>query len=194
MRTYTIRAQRARELDVWFATHGDHAVGPATQWALNAKNGDAMTIRGPGAPKPLPQGFDSYLVAGDMSALPAICANLEAAPRDAKGVAVLEVQNASDRIVIDAPPGFDIEWIVNPYPGKFPHLLANALRKHVPSNGAIYGWAASEFSAMRQLRALLRDQLGLGPRELYISSYWKLGSNETEHKAVKREDSQLQPV
>ncbi|MEL7447517.1 MAG: siderophore-interacting protein, partial [Pseudomonadota bacterium] len=105
LRTYTIRAQRDRELDVMFALHGGNAAGPATGWALDAKLGDPITIRGPGAPKPLPEGFDLYLMAGDMAALPAISANLERMHRDVKGVAVLEIQHAEDAIAIDAPFG-----------------------------------------------------------------------------------------
>lgn len=59
LRTFTIRDQRAGELDVDFTLHGDHAAGPATGWAIEAKVGDPITIRGPGAAKPLPAGFDT---------------------------------------------------------------------------------------------------------------------------------------
>ncbi|MEM7664760.1 MAG: siderophore-interacting protein [Pseudomonadota bacterium] len=194
MRTYTIRAQRERELDIHFALHGGNAAGPATGWALDAKPGDPMTIRGPGGAKPFPEGHDFYLVAGDMAALPAISANLEAMHRTARGVAVLEVQDDGDRIAIDAPKGMDLRWIVNDRPGENPDLLVDTVRKVERSEGSLYGWAACEFSAMRKLRAFLRDELGLGPRELYISSYWKHGLNEPEHKLVKRDDAEAQPA
>lgn len=194
MRTYTIRRQREHELDVLFALHGGNAAGPATTWALEAKPGDPMTIRGPGAPKPLPAGFDFYLIAGDMAALPAISANLERMDRAAKGVAVLEIQNADDAATIDAPEGIELRYIVNSMPGTKSDLLANVLRNIERPVGTLAAWAASEFSSMRTLRALLRDELGLTPRELYISSYWKHGLSETEHKVVKREDAETQGV
>ncbi|MEM9311816.1 MAG: siderophore-interacting protein [Pseudomonadota bacterium] len=192
MRTYTIRRQRARALDVLFALHGGHAAGPATSWALEAELGDPMTIRGPGPAKPSPGACDFYLIAGDMSALPAISANLERMDRSAKGVAVLEIQHEEDAIAIAAPEGVALRWIVNPEPGLHPDLLVDALRKIERPHGTLAGWAACEFEAMKKLRAYLRDEIGVAPANLYTSSYWKLGLNETEHKVVKREDAEVQ--
>jgi NADPH-dependent ferric siderophore reductase len=195
IRTYTIRAQRADAIDVQFALHGNQSSGPATSWALDAQIGDTIVIGGPGPAKPLPHNFDFYLVAGDMTALPAISANLENLSRDAKGVAVIEIQSESDAVAIAAPDGMELRWLVNPSPGGRPELLANELRSAAAQAwGRIAGWAASEFLAMRELRQLLRDDLGLGPQELYISSYWKLGLDESEHKMVKREDALAQPA
>ncbi|MEM1194638.1 MAG: siderophore-interacting protein [Pseudomonadota bacterium] len=194
MRTYTIRRQREREMDVLFALHGEHGAGPATSWALRAKVGDAMTIRGPGPAKPSPETCDFYFIAGDMSALPAISANLERMDRAAKGVAVLEIQHEEDAIPIDAPQGLALQWIINPEPGLHPNLLVEALRRVDRPEGVIAGWAACEFEAMTKLRAFLREEIGVQPRNLYTSSYWKLGLNETEHKLVKRQDAEAQPA
>ncbi|MEO1222301.1 MAG: siderophore-interacting protein [Pseudomonadota bacterium] len=194
MRTYTICRQRETEIDVLFALHGGHAAGPATSWALNAEIGDPMTIRGPGPAKPSPETCGFYLIAGDMSALPAITANLEAMPRDARGVAVLEVQHEKDVTSIDAPHGLELRWMINPEPGLHPTLLVDALRQVELPDCEIAGWAACEFEGMKRLRAFLRDELGVLPRNLYTSSYWKLGLTETEHKVVKREDAEKQEV
>ncbi|MEM1053526.1 MAG: siderophore-interacting protein [Pseudomonadota bacterium] len=194
MRTYTIRRQRETEIDVLFALHGDHAAGPATSWALGANIGDPMTIRGPGPAKPSPETCGFYLIAGDMSALPAISANLEAMDRDAKGVAVLEIQHEEDAVRIDAPKGLELRWIVNREPGHHPELLVNALREVELPQVEVAGWAACEFEGMKKLRAFLREELGIAPRNLYTSSYWKLGLNETEHKVVKRKDAMTQDV
>lgn len=190
MRTYTIRRQRETEIDVLFALHGGHAAGPATSWALEAQVGAPMTIRGPGPAKPSPETCGFYLIAGDMAALPAITANLEAMPRDAVGVAVLEIQHEDDAAPIDAPEGVELRWVVNPEPGMHPNLLVDALRKiHLP-DCEIAGWAACEFEAMKRVREYFRDQLKIEPRNLYTSSYWKLGLTETQHKVVKREDAE----
>lgn len=192
MRTYTIRAQRDDEIDVQFALHGEYAAGPATQWALDTQLDDAILVGGPGPTKPFLTDHDFHLIAGDMSALPAISANLEALPRDAKGVAVLEIQDENDVVAIDAPDGIDIQWLINPRPGTRPELLAGALRAVKVSEGRIAGWAACEFSSMRELRSYLRGELQLGPCSLYISSYWKLGINEGDHKKIKRQDASAQ--
>jgi len=194
MRTYTIRRQRETEIDVLFALHGDHASGPATSWALSAQIGDPVTIRGPGPAKPPPENCDFHLIAGDMSALPAIAANLEAMAPGARGVTVLEVQDEGDKVTIDAPEGMELRWILNAEPGLHPSLLLETLREVQLPSGEISGWVACEFESMKRVRSHFREELGLDPRNLYISSYWKLGLNETQHKVVKREDAEAQDV
>ncbi|MEP1423132.1 MAG: siderophore-interacting protein [Erythrobacter sp.] len=194
MRTYTIRRQRETEIDVLFALHGGHAAGPATSWALNANVGDPMTIRGPGPAKPSPNTCGFYLIAGDMAALPAITANLEAMPRGAKGVAVLEIQHEKDASQIDVPEGIELRWVVNPEPGLEPSLLVDTLRQIDLPDCEIAGWAACEFKGMKLVREYFRTELGIENRNLYASSYWKLGLTETQHKVVKREDAEAQDV
>ncbi|MCD1622056.1 siderophore-interacting protein [Citromicrobium bathyomarinum] len=194
VRTYTIRDQREDELDIDFALHGDDAAGPATKWSLSAEPGETIKVGGPGAAKPLPEAHDFYLIAGDMTALPAISVNLVALSNDARGVAVIEIQNDADQVELDKPEGIEVRWLVNREPGSQPALLSDELRRIALPQGKLAGWAACEFSAMRNLRALLRDELGLRGDSLYISSYWKAGLIEDEHKRVKREDAETQTV
>ncbi len=195
VRTYTIRNQRCGvngvEIDVDFALHTaqDGSAGPATEWAMAAKAGEVILVGGPGAAKPLPSGAARYVVAGDMTALPAIGANLERLDREARGVVFLEIQHEDDRQDIDHPAGVEIRWLVNPQPGTQPNLLEQNVRSLDWEDGT-YAWAACEFSSMRALRSYLLDEQGLGRDALYISSYWKSGLNEDSHKLVKREDAE----
>ena len=128
-----------------------------------------------------------------MTALPAIGVNLAALARDAVGIAAIEIQNEADKVSLDKPDGVEIRWLVNPEPGTRPDLLVSALRDigEVPE-GRIAGWAACEFSSMRELRSFFRNELGLSGPSLYISSYWKHGLVEDDHKLVKREDAESQ--
>jgi NADPH-dependent ferric siderophore reductase len=151
-------------------------------------------VGGPGLPKPLPQGRDFYLVAGDMTALPAIGVNLEALPADARGFAAIEIQDERDRQDIAAPEGVEIAWLVNPEPGQRPALLVDALRNAARTEGSLAAWAACEFSAMKRLREYLRSELSLAPADLYLSSYWKHGMIEDEHKLAKQQDAAAQPA
>lgn len=194
VRTYTIRAQRPGEIDVDFALHeaADGSAGPATRWALHAATGDRIKVGGPGAAKPLPDSFGFYLVAGDMTAIPAIAVNLAALPAEAKGLVVIEIPHEDDRQPLDAPEGVTIRWLVNPVPGTRPDLLVNEVRAAEWPQEQTYGWVACEFSAMRALRGYLREECGLGPDRLYISSYWKSGLDEDTHKGVKRADAEEQ--
>lgn len=195
VRTYTIRHQRADALDIDFALHAETATGhagPATDWALTVEPGAGIEAGGPGPAKPLPEGHDFYLLAGDMTALPAISVNLALLPADARGLAVIEVMDAADQQDLPKPAGVDIRWLVVPQPGSQPQALVKALRDAGWPDGDVYAWCASEFSAMQQLRAYLRDERGLGPDRLYISSYWKSGLTEEAHKLAKREDAEAQ--
>ncbi len=193
VRTYTIRHQAEDAIAIDFALHGGEAAGPATRWALSATPGDTIEVGGPGLPKPLPQGRDFYLVAGDMTALPAIGVNLEALPADARGFAAIEIQDERDRQDIAAPEGVEIAWLVNPEPGQRPALLVDALRNAARPEGSLAAWAACEFSAMKRLREYLRGELALAPADLYLSSYWKHGMIEDEHKLAKQQDAAAQP-
>ncbi len=192
VRTYTIRAQREGSIDVDFAMHDDSAghAGPATQWARDVSIGAQIAVGGPGAAKPLPPRRAFYAVAGDMTALPAITVNLAHLPVDARGYVALEVQSREDIQPLDCPPGITVDWLVNPDPGTQPDLLADAMRAAIVDEPDLYGWVACEFGGMQKLRDLLRGERSLGSDALYISSYWKLGLIEDEHKRVKREDAE----
>jgi NADPH-dependent ferric siderophore reductase len=190
VRTYTISAQADDRLEVDFALHADvdgHA-GPATEWAVGTVAGEVLEVGGPGMAKPLPPGHDFYLIAGDMTSLPAISVNLTALPADARGLAAIEISDVADRQDLPCPPGMEIVWLVK-QPGSDPDLLARTLRARPWPDGSVYAWAACEFAAMRALRAWLRDDRGLGRDRLYISSYWQAGSTEDRHREVKQADA-----
>ena len=193
VRTYTIRNQRADALDIEFALHGAGGEGgPAVRWSLAAQPGDKIGAGGPGPAKPLPPGRERYILAGDMTALPAIAVNLAALPDDAIGHAVLEIQEEADKQVLKHPRGVQLRWVINPHPGEHPELLANAVKSIPWPEGDVYAWAACEFDAMKLLRAYFRDECSLGKDDLYISSYWKKGIGEDQHKVVKRQDAEAQ--
>lgn len=120
IRTYTVRAVRAYagEVDIDFAMHGDG--GPASRWAGRARPGDAVAILGPDAAhdgehggvefRP-PSHASCLLLAGDETAVPAICSILERLPADARGEALLEVPHADDRWPVTAPAGMAVTWL-----------------------------------------------------------------------------------
>ncbi|RJS93351.1 siderophore-interacting protein [Salinisphaera sp. Q1T1-3] len=188
LRTYTIRHQRADAVDIDFVrhTHG----GPASRWAEAVEPGATIDIGGPGPAKRVDATADWFLLVGDMTALPAIGANIETLPREACGHAVIEVHDEADIQPLDAPAGLTIDWRINPSPGRRPDLLVDAVRELAWRPGRPAVWAACEFSGMRRLRTHFREERGLPREALYISSYWQLGADETDHKAAKRADAQ----
>ncbi|MEH6566805.1 MAG: siderophore-interacting protein [Halopseudomonas sp.] len=187
VRTYTIRHQRELEMDVDFVLH--HDGGPAATWAQHAQPGDSILIGGPGPKKPLNTEADWYLVAGDMTALPAISVNLEQLPEQARGYAVLEVISEADIQPLKVPDNMEIIWLINPHPGEQSELLVERLQMLPWLEGRPSVWAACEFSGMRALRRYFREERQVERGDLYISSYWKLGISEDQHKVVKRQDA-----
>ena len=193
LRTYTIRQfdSQKREMVVDFVLHGEKGhSGPAANWASTAKEGDPLVISGPGATKLVDNKADWFLIAGDMTALPAISCNLEQLPDHAKGYAVIEIQNEADKQSIKTPEGIEIHWLVNPKPGVTSNTLLDRIKTLPWLNGRPSIWAACEFNSMRALRQFFKNEKQLSSKDIYISSYWKNGLNEERHKVEKRKDAQ----
>jgi NADPH-dependent ferric siderophore reductase len=120
IRTYTVRAVRqpVREVDVDIVCH--HGTGPAARWAEAARPGDRLGLIGPDAGyqgdhggvefRP-PAAMATVLLAGDETAVPAICAILERLPEQARGEALLEVPVPADTLPVDPPPHVRVRWL-----------------------------------------------------------------------------------
>lgn len=188
MRSYTVRhfdVERCR-LALDFVDHGDN--GPASAWANGSKVGDRISLRGPGAKKLANPDADWFLIAGDMSALPAISVNLEQLPGNARGHAVVEVLAESDRQTLKHPEGMTLTWLINPNAGKGNPILAEHLCSLEWLSGTPYVWFAGEFESMRSVRRHFCDKMGIDKRQMYISCYWKCGETDEGMKRAKRLD------
>jgi NADPH-dependent ferric siderophore reductase len=120
IRTYTVRDWRpeACEMDVDFVLHG--STGPASAWAERAAVGDEIALIAPNAHFPGPTGgFEWHppadasclLVAGDETAVPAICAIVESLPAGQRARVLLEVPTARDVLLLHVPDGVEITWL-----------------------------------------------------------------------------------
>lgn len=190
VRTYTVRYYRpgTSELDIDFVLHD--VEGPAADWARSCNPGDPIKVGGPGPKKTAEPDADWFLFAGDMSALPAIGANLEALPRNAKGYALLEIIHEDDKQEIDAPDALQVRWIVNPHPDKENTILLDAVQALEWLGGQPYAWVAGEFSQSMAIRAWLKEEHGMTRDRMYASSYWQIGQTEDGHRVSKRNASE----
>jgi NADPH-dependent ferric siderophore reductase len=104
-RTYTLRRAdpRRQQVDIDFVVHGDEGI--AAPWAARAEPGDVLTMSGAGGAYRPDPGSDWHLLAGDESALPAICSALEALPDDARGIAYLETSDPGEYLDAKLPGG-----------------------------------------------------------------------------------------
>lgn len=180
VRTYTVRAfnPEQRELTLDFVRHA-HG-GPAATWAAQAVVGSWAAISSPGEPYALPADSAFYLFAGDLSALPAISAQLEALPADARGIAYLQAEHVDEVLPVSAPEGVEVRWLVTEGSGKL-SLLAEAVRGvTLPAKAAatIAVFAAGEAVEIGAIRAYVRGELGVERRRTYLMPFWKRGAAE----------------
>ncbi|MEL6191660.1 MAG: siderophore-interacting protein [Bacteroidota bacterium] len=185
MRTYTVRSYDStrKTLDVDFAIH--QPAGPATRWALDAKIGDVIDIRGPGHLKMDITKGDWYLFAADMAALPAAISAIEALPSGAKGYAFLEVTDEQDKQEFSYPSGLQIQWLLHPNPKEKSDQQLNAIQSLEPLEGIPNIFVAGELSTIREIKAYIKGEARFKNAYTYISSYWKIGASEEKHKLAK---------
>jgi NADPH-dependent ferric siderophore reductase len=188
MRTYTIREFDAQNLllTIDFVIHEAEHGGQASRWALNAAEGDVLTIAGPGPIQEVSSDADGYLFVADMTALPAAAVAIERLPNTARGKAFIQVSSESDIQSIATPKGLDVEWLIA---DATIASLAESIEAlpALEANTAI--WCASEFGQMRRVRRTLSDQVNFNRNLSYFSSYWKPGVTEDGHKKLKQEDA-----
>lgn len=170
-RTYTVRAWRAGRMTVDVVLHGE--AGVAAPWAAAAVPGDEVEVVGTGGLDVRAAGW--YLLAGDESALPGIAAVLEGLPGTARGRALVEVADATERVDLAAPPGVDVEWLLRDgRPAGTADLLDPAVRDAgFAADGFV--WLAAESGVVRGLRDHLRATLGLNRRQVLAQGYWRRG-------------------
>ena len=194
MRTYTIAQQRSaqNEIDIDFMLHDskkgkEHAL--AAPWSLAAKPGDTMSIFGPGLASNISLDADYFLLAADMTALPALTVSMKTLPDNAKGKVLIEILSEEDKQTLAHPEGIEIVWVINDDPGSDASPLYHAIEQADWPEGRVAGWVACEFKTMKKIRHYLKGERGLEKSQLYISSYWKRGDTEEQHNLAKQADS-----
>ncbi|MFE6668076.1 siderophore-interacting protein [Streptomyces sp. NPDC057697] len=175
-REYTVRRYDpvVGEIDIDVAAHDG---GLASDWARAARPGDPMHVAGPPGGLIVPHAYDRYLLAGDITALPAIARWLEELPGDAKGWAFVEVVDAAQEIELSAPEGVEVRWL---HRGDLPPGTGDALERAVtsvtvPEGERVYVWVAGEAGQIKPLRRWVRDVLRLDRADHDITGYWKRG-------------------
>jgi len=165
MREYTPRRIDlvANELDIDFVLHGD---GPASTWAAQAAPGQILHIAGPRASMVVPDIFDSYLLVGDETAIPAIGRRLEELPAGRQVLAVIQIEDEQERQPLPSQAQVEVIWVK-----RDEDLLALLEGLGLPA-GRLYSWVALEKSLTRQAKALLLEK-GVSEDALKAAAYWR---------------------
>jgi len=164
LRTYTIRQHRPAdcEVDVDFVLHGDS--GPGSAWAGRAQVGDRVGIYGAHADYHPAPDAEWQLIAGDLTALPAIGAILERTELPAR--TYIEVGGERDRIEL---PG-DVTWL---YHDDGDSLFDAIYTASLPE-GPVYAWVAGESTAVQAIRRHLVHDRGIPRESITFTGYWRV--------------------
>ena len=176
----------AGQLWIDVALHGDS--GWAGPWAAGAQPGDTIVAVGPGG-KWIPDPQASWsLMLGDEAAIPAVLANVEAMPEDARGEILLEVQDADHHLDVQVPSGWSLRWIHRAEaPAGFPALVEAARTAQWPgTTDGIQVFAHGEREAMKALRPVLFEEHRLDRAQVSLSGYWARGRDEDAFQAEKK--------
>ena len=176
MRDYTPRRYDLErgELDIDFVLHGD---GPASTWAEQASPGQYLHIGGPRGSMIVPDIFDSYLLIGDETALPAIARRLDELPTGRQVLAVIEVANAAERQPLESAAQVEVIWVERDSGQQ--DLISTVRQLQVPT-GKLYAWVATESKVSRQIRRVLLDEHALNEAFVKAAGYWRLDGSDDE--------------
>lgn len=187
-RAYTVRKYRAdvNEIDIDFVVHGSDT--PGSGWAFTAQEGAQIGLVGPAGPDPLMAPADWHIMAGDLTALPAMSAILEALPFDSLGYVFIEIDDAADKHAILCPTGFTIRWLVRK-PGDDHNLLRDAIAEITLPDGvpSLSAFIAGENQSVLACRKILKDAYKLSRKNMYAIPYWKRGEDEETYHAERHE-------
>jgi NADPH-dependent ferric siderophore reductase len=174
MRDYTPRRYdpQTGELDIDFVLHGD---GPAATWAAQAEAGQTLNIAGPRGSLIVPDMFDSYLLIGDETALPAIGRRLETLPANRTALVVVEIDNAAERQTLLSEAQVEVIWVV-----RGEQDLLEVTRQLSLAAGDLYAWVATESSLSRKLRRVLLDEFKLDEAMIKAAGYWRADGTDEE--------------
>ncbi|PYB79059.1 MULTISPECIES: siderophore-interacting protein [Pseudomonas] len=166
MREYTPRRIDLAnlELDIDFVLHGD---GPASTWAAQATPGQTLDIAGPRASMVVPDIFDSYLLIGDETAIPAIARRLEELPAGRQVLAVIQIEDEQERQALASKAKVEVIWV-----RRHAEDLLERVRHLALPQGRLYGWVALEKALTRQAKALLLEK-GVQEDALKAAAYWR---------------------
>ncbi|HXR01620.1 MAG TPA: siderophore-interacting protein, partial [Pseudomonas sp.] len=154
-----------------FVLHGD---GPAATWAAQAQVGQFLHIAGPRGSMIVPDMFDSYLLIGDETALPAIARRLEELPGNRRALVVVEIQDDAERQALASDAQLEVVWVV-----RGEQDLLEATRRLKLPEGSLYAWVATESALSRKVRRVLLDEFKLDEAAVKAAGYWRLdGSDE----------------
>ncbi len=178
LRNYTVRATRPGQIDIDLVTHGDltPATVSAAGWAVRAEVGSPVALLDEGTVWAGDGTHDWTLVVAEESGLPAALGVLASLPRDARGLAFLEVPTAEDVQPVDAPDKVEVRWLFRDDHHAVPGALAlRTVTAATLPPGRPYVFAVGEQTLPTSTRRHLVAH-GVDKSDIAFCGYWKHGA------------------
>lgn len=170
-RYYTVRSLRGHELVLDVVVHEE---GLVTQWAQTDCVGDVVGLSAPKGSFALPDDATWVVLAGDLTALPAMARIAESVD--------LPLQVHAE--VPDGPmPDYLDQTVTWHHAGSRESGLADVVRGLSWPEGTGYFWMAGESAQMRDVRRHVRRELGWDTRHHEAMGYWS-GSRGRQARRV----------
>jgi NADPH-dependent ferric siderophore reductase len=172
-RHYTIRSfdRAGKTIDVDFVLHGHRTPGIA--WALDAKPGDLLDIRGPRGRIAIDSSAEWYLFLGDETAIPAIFGLLESLTAKARAFAFIEIGDDQERQQVQTAAQLELKFLSRRGAAPGPNdILAKALAGFTFPSGKGQVFSLGETSNIRGLRHSLIER-GMDRGQIYSEGYWR---------------------
>ncbi|WP_166980413.1 siderophore-interacting protein [Paramicrobacterium fandaimingii] len=170
-RGYTVVAvdKEAGTFGLEFVIH--ETQGPAGDWARDAAIGDEREVALTPARIALPEGTREIVLAGDITALPAINSWIEHLGSSVQARVFIEDEHDNvDGLPTTARPGDTWTWV--PREGERGVALAARLRDDVAPSARQYAWAAGEKTLVKNVRHVMKHHLELARGQHFSQFYW----------------------
>ena len=147
-----------------------HDGGVASNWAVDAKPGDTLSIGGPRGSLVVPEDYAWQLYVTDESGMPALrrrLLGLQQLPTPPQVTAIVTIGDASYQDYLADLDGFNIEWVV----GHNPAAVAERLAQVVIPADDYFIWLTGEGAAVKSLLARFEGE-EIDPQLVRSQAYW----------------------
>ncbi len=187
IRTYSVRKIRTQleEIDIEFVLHGEHS--PASGFAIQAKVGDVLGLSRPSGPDPMVPDADFFSITGDLTALPAIAAMLEAMPSNQKGQVRVAVLEKEDCIPLIKPEGIQVKYYIRDNASLIRDVLEHSATQVGAIQHKVHYWIAGEEGLVVPIRQFLLKEMMVVKMNLYAIPYWREDLKEEDYHQARHD-------
>jgi NADPH-dependent ferric siderophore reductase len=151
-----------------------HDGGAVSAWINRAGPGDPAAVSGPGRGYVVDADAPQFLLAGDETAIPAICQLLAVVPESVPVEAIVEITDPAAKLDLHEGSNVTTRWVVLPSSAPPGDALVAAVAE-VGLEPGTKVWVAGEAAAMHRIRRHCFEERGLARSDVAVRGYWKAG-------------------